>query len=99
MNAIKYEPENKNALRDLALLQNQLGEYEEFAETRRKIVVLTPVINNWVAYLLAVYLTKDYKLCTTIFESIAEQLGDTPNELLKGNEINELYIFRTTLIE
>lgn len=99
VNALKYEPENKNVLRDLALLQNQLGEWEEFAETRRKIVVLTPQINNWIAYCLAVYLTKDYKLCNTIFDSIDEILGVNPLESLKGNELNELYIFRTTLIE
>ena len=62
-------------------------------------MVLTPMINNWIAYCLAVYLTKDYKLCNTIFESITEILGTNPLETLKGNEINELFIFRTNLIE
>lgn len=61
--------------------------------------MLTPILNNWVAYCLAVYLTKDYKLCMTIFETITALLGANPLESLKGNELNELYIFRTTLLE
>ena len=35
LNALKYDPQNQNVLRDLGQLQVQLRDYEGYAETRR----------------------------------------------------------------
>ena len=66
-------------LRDLALLQVQLKDYEGHAETRRKMVVTKAQnLQNWIAYLVAVFTTKDFKVCCDIWDSIMQILGEDP---------------------
>lgn len=40
LNALRYDKENQNVLRDLGQLQVQLRDYEGYAETRRRILVV-----------------------------------------------------------
>jgi len=44
LNALKYDKDNQNVLRDLAYLQAQLKDYDGFAESRRQIMILKPGI-------------------------------------------------------
>lgn len=49
INALKYDNNNQNVLRDLALLQVHCKDYEGFAESRRQIAVDKPtILSNWV---------------------------------------------------
>jgi peptide alpha-N-acetyltransferase len=57
LNALKYDKENQNVLRDLGNLQIQLRDYEGYRETRRLILVARPNINlNWITYAASLYL-------------------------------------------
>ena len=51
-NALKWEKDNQQILRDLALLQAQTRDWEGFVETRRILLTQKPTIrNNWVVCL------------------------------------------------
>ena len=69
--AIKYDQNNQNVLRDLSLLQVQLKDYDGFVETRRRIMVgRAGIITNWIVYLVALYLSKNYDTAHEIFDNI-----------------------------
>jgi len=58
-------------LRDLSYMQAQLKEYDGFAETRRQIMVSKPgIIQNWVIYLVSLYLSKDFETALKVFDQI-----------------------------
>jgi|TARA_B110000305_G_C19163024_1_gene503515 tetratricopeptide (TPR) repeat protein len=60
-----------NVLRDLSLLQVQLKDYAGFAESRMKIMQHRPTeLVNWTSYMVAVYLTGDYKTALEVFDTI-----------------------------
>lgn len=100
INALKSDETNQNVLRDLSLLQIQLKDYEGHAETRRKMVVTKAQnLQNWTTYLVAVFMTKDYKVCCEIWDSIMQILGDDPLSHLKLHELNELFLFRVKIFE
>ena len=59
LNALKYDKDNQNVLRDLGQLQVQLRDFEGYAETRRKILVGKSGINaNWLAFAVANFLVQ-----------------------------------------
>ena len=99
INALKYDNNNQNVLRDLALLQVHCRDYPGFTESRRQIAVEKPILNNWVQYCVGAYLTKDYDLALQVFESIELIIADKPHEHLKMNEVNELYLFKAKILE
>ena len=52
-------------------MQAQLKEYDGFAETRRQIMVSKPgIIQNWVIYLVSLYLSKDFETALKVFDQI-----------------------------
>jgi N-alpha-acetyltransferase 15/16, NatA auxiliary subunit len=57
INALKYDANNQNVLRDLGQLQIQLRDYEGYCETRRLILVDKPNAHtNWITYAISAYL-------------------------------------------
>jgi tetratricopeptide (TPR) repeat protein len=75
VNALKYDKQNGNVLRDLGQLQVQLKDYVGYAETRREILVAKPNINvNWICYAVALYLKKDLEKALEVVESFEKTL-------------------------
>ena len=61
MQALRIQPDNQQILRDMALLQVQIKDFNGHANTRYKLLKeKQKAINNWVAYALALYLKGDY---------------------------------------
>jgi len=102
LNALRYDSGNLNVLRDLSLLQVQLKDYEGFAESRRKIMQARPTeLLNWTSYMVAVYLTGDYKTALEVFGTIEETINGIENaeKKPKPQEKNEIYLFKAKILE
>jgi tetratricopeptide (TPR) repeat protein len=65
-------------------------------------MVQTPgIIQNWVTYYVALFLTKDYTTCLEVFDSIVSQTENNKNvkERLKAHEMSEIYLFKGRVLE
>jgi predicted Zn-dependent protease len=77
-----------------------LKDYSGFAETRRKIMVLRPnVMQNWITYFVALYLTNNYQTCLEVFDSIQTQVESSKELQLKPHELSEVYLFKAKVLE
>jgi hypothetical protein len=63
------------------------------------VVTKAQNLQNWTTYMVAVFMTKDYKVCCEIWDSIMQILGDDPLSQLKLHELNELFLFRVKIFE
>lgn len=91
-----------NVLRDLSLLQVQLKDYAGFAESRMKIMQNRPTeLVNWTSYMVAVYLTGDYKTALEVFDTIEQTINAIENadKKPKPQEKNEIYLFKAKILE
>ncbi|KAK7206352.1 putative acetyltransferase catalytic subunit [Myxozyma melibiosi] len=95
--ALKYDPENGNILRDLALLQVQMRNLDGFISSRKQILSQRPEIRqNWTALAIGYALVKDYALA----ESILQKYEDAMIEAAKPDDIehSELLLFKNWII-
>ena len=91
-----------NVLRDLSLLQVQLKDYAGFAESRMKIMQHRPTeLVNWTSYMVAVYLTGDYKTALDLFDTIEQTINAIENadKKPKPQEKNEIWLFKAKILE
>ncbi|CDW89756.1 n-alpha-acetyltransferase auxiliary subunit-like [Stylonychia lemnae] len=94
LNALKYDKDNQNVLRDLGQLQIQLRDYEGYAETRRQILVSKPTVNiNWMAYAC-----HKCERALEVLESFDKTLKEN-KEKLKNHERTEITLFKAKLFE
>lgn len=98
--ALKIDGENVNCLRDLAILQLQLRDFEGHCETRRRMVVSnSKIFNHFTGYITAAFLTKNYTLCCEIWDSILAIYGEKPLETEKIQDLNETFLLRAKIYE
>jgi tetratricopeptide (TPR) repeat protein len=77
--ALKIEPNSLNILRDLALLQCQIRDYEGYIESRRKMMQERPQLRqNWTALAIAYHLAGNYAEAENILKTYEETLKQTP---------------------
>ena len=55
------------------------------------------IITNWIVYLVALYLAKNYETAHEIFENIIAQVNEE-RTLLKPHEVSELYLFKCNIL-
>ncbi|KAJ7376307.1 N-alpha-acetyltransferase 15, NatA auxiliary subunit [Desmophyllum pertusum] len=68
-NALKWDKENIQILRDLSLLQIQMRDLEGYRETRYQLLKLRPGQRaSWIGYAISYHLLKDYDTAFTILE-------------------------------
>lgn len=68
-NALKWDKENIQILRDLSLLQIQMRDLEGFRETRYQLLRLRPGQRaSWIGYAISYHLLKDYDMAFTILD-------------------------------
>jgi len=83
LQALKFDPENIQILRDLALLQIQTRDYDGLLVTRRKLVTIKPGIkNHWLGFAVACHLKGEMDIALKVLESFESTLGrssDAPN--------------------
>eukprot|EP00958_Prasinococcus_capsulatus_P007341 scaffold689_cov375-Prasinococcus_capsulatus_cf.AAC.3 len=72
----------------------QTRDWEGFVETRRILLTLKPSIrNNWVGYIIANHLAKDYDQAVDVIQKYEDTLADVPPEN-EHYEHSELLMFK-----
>ena len=102
VNALKIDATNLRVLTELGALQSQhLQDYEGYCDTRRRIAVGKPTTQDWIQYCFAAYGCQNYKLAMEVMVSIHEIIEGATAEkpILKPNDLNELLLFNSLLIE
>jgi peptide alpha-N-acetyltransferase len=68
-NALKWDKDNIQILRDLSLLQIQMRDLEGYRDTRYQLFSLRPTQRaSWIGFAMAYHLLKDYEMAAKILE-------------------------------
>ena len=95
--ALRIEPSSLNILRDLALLQCQIRDYEGYIESRRKMMQERPQLRqNWTALAVAYHLSGNYSEAENILKTYEETLKQTPPK--SDLEHSEATLYKNTVI-
>ncbi|KAG5673749.1 hypothetical protein PVAND_003769 [Polypedilum vanderplanki] len=69
-NALKWEKDNIQILRDLSLLQIQMGDLEGYRETRHQLFKLRPSQHaSWIGFAMSYHLLNDFEMANSILET------------------------------
>jgi len=99
LNALKWDSENLQILRDLSLLQVQLQDYDGFIETRRKILTLKS--NNkmhWISYAVANLLGGRCDTAVRVIDSYLATETESSADASSRFEDSELVLFRNQAV-
>ncbi|OAG22220.1 TPR-like protein [Alternaria alternata] len=95
--ALRLEPGSLNILRDLALLQCQVRDYEGYIESRRKMMQERPQLRqNWTALAVAYHLSGNYAEAENILKTYEETLKQPPSKL--DLEHSEATLYKNQII-
>ncbi|XP_044747657.1 N-alpha-acetyltransferase 15, NatA auxiliary subunit [Coccinella septempunctata] len=73
-NALKWEKDNIQILRDLSLLQIQMRDLEGYRDTRYQLLMLRPIQRaSWIGYAMSFHLLGDYRNAMSILETFLDQ--------------------------
>ncbi|KAK9493678.1 NMDA receptor-regulated protein 1-domain-containing protein [Lipomyces doorenjongii] len=96
VHALKYAPDNTNILRDLALLQCQMRNWEGLITSRKSILSQRPnVRQHWTGLALGYQMVKNYELAENILSKYEETLKELPKE---DYEHSELLLYKNMII-
>lgn len=100
LNALRIHPKNVQILRDLALLQIQLRDYDAFCESRRKLLMLAPSKKtNWLAFSLSCHLLGNYDTSLKILETFNSTQSEKDREVENKHEVSELLMYEAMVLE
>ncbi|CAG5134319.1 unnamed protein product [Candidula unifasciata] len=96
-NALKWDKDNIQILRDLSLLQIQMRDIEGYRETRYQLLALRPGQRvSWIGYAMAYHLLKDYDMCLKILEEFRKT--QTPKAAY-DYEHSELLLYQNMVMQ
>lgn len=95
--ALRFEPESQQILRDLALLQIQMRDYNGYVESRSRILQGRPQIRqNWTGLAVAYHLAGSYSEAENVLTKYEETLKNPPS---KGDiEHSEACLYKNRVI-
>lgn len=100
VNALRLDPDNKQILRDLALLQVQIRDYEGFEESRRKLLTLQPSQKtNWLGVAISFHLQKNYDKTLEVVNSWLKTLTNDALKQQDPFEHSELLLYSVSVLE
>lgn len=95
--ALRIEPNSLNILRDLALLQCQIRDYEGYIDSRRKMMQERPQLRqNWTALAVAYHLSGNLAEAENILKTYEGTLKQTPPK--SDLEHSEASLYKNTII-
>ncbi|KAH9865727.1 hypothetical protein J1614_009314 [Plenodomus biglobosus] len=95
--ALRIEPGSLSILRDLALLQCQIRDYEGYIESRRKMMQERPQVRqNWTALAVAHHLAGNYAEAENVLKTYEETLQQAPPK--SDLEHSEATLYKNTVI-
>ncbi|KAJ3016379.1 hypothetical protein HKX48_004057 [Thoreauomyces humboldtii] len=99
VNALKFDKENMQIIRDLSLLQIQMRNYEGYNETRHLLLSLRPSNRMyWVGLAISYHMLKNYETALNVLSAFEENLKDQ-TEVVPDYEISELLMYKNLIIE
>ncbi len=97
LNALKYDKENQQILRDLAVIQIQVRNYKGFKETRRQLLQLKPTLrSNWTALAVAHHMLAEYEAAEKLLTSYEDTLKSPPAK--DDMEHSEALLYKNAII-
>lgn len=79
-NALKWDKDNIQILRDLSMLQIHMRDLEGYRDTRYQLFMLRPAPKvSWIGYAMAYHLLKDYDMAISILDALHKTSVDTPS--------------------
>mmetsp|Transcript_90023 Transcript_90023/g.159409 ORF Transcript_90023/g.159409 Transcript_90023/m.159409 type:complete len:927 (+) Transcript_90023:151-2931(+) len=95
--ALKYDTDNIQILRDLSLLQIHRRDLHGFADTRRKLLQVKPSNRlNWIGYAIAEHLCESFEFAWTCLDNYEKTFKD---ESVPDYEISELFMYKASIME
>ncbi|XP_005102206.1 N-alpha-acetyltransferase 15, NatA auxiliary subunit [Aplysia californica] len=96
-NALRWDKDNLQILRDLSLLQVQMRDMEGYRETRYQLLALRPGQRaSWIGYAMAYHLLKDYDMCLRILEEFRKTQTPKP---YYDYEHSELLLYQNLVMQ
>jgi len=95
-NALKWDSENIQILRDLSLLQIQMRDLEGYKETRYQLFHLRPTQRaSWIGFAMSYHLLKDYDVALKLIEEFRK----TQQKNAYDYEHSELLLYQNMVIQ
>uniref|UniRef100_A0A8C7XE66 N-alpha-acetyltransferase 15, NatA auxiliary subunit n=1 Tax=Oryzias sinensis TaxID=183150 RepID=A0A8C7XE66_9TELE len=96
-NALKWDKDNLQILRDLSLLQIQMRDLEGYRETRYQLLQLRPAQRaSWIGYAIAYHLLEDYEMAAKIIEEFRKTQQMSPDKV--DYEYSELLLYQNQVL-
>ncbi|XP_030638927.1 N-alpha-acetyltransferase 15, NatA auxiliary subunit a [Chanos chanos] len=96
-NALKWDKDNLQILRDLSLLQIQMRDLEGYRETRYQLLQLRPAQRaSWIGYAIAYHLLEDYEMAAKIVEEFRKTQQTSPDKV--DYEYSELLLYQNQVL-
>lgn len=100
LNALRLDPENQQILRDLALLQIQIRDYEGFEESRRKLLLIRPSHRaNWLGVAVAFHLQGVFDQALLVLKTYQDTLDEAAESDQDPFERSELHLYKLSIFE
>lgn len=95
--ALRLEPEQQNILRDLAILQIQMRDFEGYLDSRKKMMQLRSQLRqNWTAVAIAHHLAGNYQAAEHVLNTYENTLKTPPPR--SDIEHSEAVLYKNTII-
>jgi len=100
-NALKWDKDNIQILRDVSLLQVQLRDTEGFRDTRYQLLKIRPAQRqSWIGYSISYYLLGDYEMAFQILEEFRRTLfQENQNKSTLDFEHSEMLLYLNMILE
>lgn len=87
-NALRWEKDNLQILRDLSLLQVQMRDLEGYRETRHQLFKLRPSQqNSWIGFAMSYHLLGDLETATNILDTFRQSQKDNETHDYRHSEL------------
>ncbi|KAG7304786.1 hypothetical protein JYU34_010151 [Plutella xylostella] len=94
-NALKWEKENIQILRDLSLLQIQMRDLEGYKDTRYQLFILRPTQRaSWIGFAMSYHLLEDYEMANSILDAFRTNQMKGPYDY----EHSELLLYQNMVL-
>ncbi|XP_053616386.1 N-alpha-acetyltransferase 15, NatA auxiliary subunit [Plodia interpunctella] len=94
-NALKWEKENIQILRDLSLLQIQMRDLEGYKDTRYQLFMLRPTQRaSWIGFAMSYHLLGDYEMANSILDAFRTNQMKGPYDY----EHSELLLYQNMVL-
>jgi len=94
-NALKWDKDNIQILRDLSLLQIQMRDLEGYKETRHQLFSLRPTQRaSWIGFAMSYHLLEDYEMALKILEEFRQ----TQKKPTYDYEYSELLMYQNMVL-